>query len=167
VNCSKYHAFADATLHFARSQVGDHHGVFPNQVFGLVGAGDAAEDVSGLSFAHVQRQAQQLDGPFDRFAIDDFGDAQVDFGEVVDGDGGGGTLDRSDICTDLAVNEENIAPTVIIEGSLVGFSEDKAGDDYFCLFDMLRDRAFETTLFTRCFDRHNFGGCKHLFRHTP
>ena len=63
-----------------------------NQVFGFVGAGDAAEDIARFAFTHIQRQAQQLDRAFDSFAIDDFGDAQVDLGEVVDGDGLGDRL---------------------------------------------------------------------------
>ncbi|CPJ77815.1 Uncharacterised protein [Bordetella pertussis] len=41
------------------------------------------------SLAHVQGQAQQLGRAFHFFAIDDARDAQVDLGEVVDGDGVG------------------------------------------------------------------------------
>ena len=85
----KYHAFADAKLHFSWSQVRDHHRVFADQVGGFVGAGDAAENVACFCFAHVQRQPQQLGRTFHRFAIDDERDAQVDFGEVVNRDAGG------------------------------------------------------------------------------
>ncbi len=42
-----------------------------------------------LAFAHVQRQAQQLGRAFHGLAFDDLGNAQVDLGKVVDGDGGG------------------------------------------------------------------------------
>ena len=88
MTCSQHHALADAELHFARCQIRNHDGVFADQVFGFVGAGDAAEDVARLAFTHIERQAQQLDRAINCFAIDDFGDPQVDFGEVVNGDGG-------------------------------------------------------------------------------
>jgi len=84
----QHHAFADAKLHLARRQVGHHHGQLADQLLGLAGAGDAAEHVAVPAFTHVQRQAQQLGRAFDGLAVDDFGDAQVDPGEVVDGDGG-------------------------------------------------------------------------------
>ena len=38
------------------------------------------------AFAHVQRQAQQLGRAFDRLAVHDLRDAQVDLGEIVDRD---------------------------------------------------------------------------------
>ena len=66
--------------------------MFANQISGLVGTGDAAENIAqdGTSFpvcalAHIQRQAQQLDRTINGFTVDDFGDAQVNFGEAVDG----------------------------------------------------------------------------------
>ena len=84
----QHHAFAHTKLHLARCQIGHHHRQLANQVFGLVHAGDATEHIAHASFAHIQRQAQQLDRAFDRFAVDDLCDAQVDFGEVVDGNRG-------------------------------------------------------------------------------
>ena len=54
----QHHTFADAELHFARSQVGHHHRVFSNQVLRLVGAGNATEDIARLGFANIERQAQ-------------------------------------------------------------------------------------------------------------
>ena len=85
----QHHAFAHAKLHFARGQVGHQHGELAHQLFRLVHAGDAAEDVAGCALARVQGQLQQLGGAFHRLAFDDFGDAQVHLGEVVNGDGGG------------------------------------------------------------------------------
>ena len=42
----QHHAFAEAELHLARREVGDHHGELADQVLGLVGRLDAAEDVA-------------------------------------------------------------------------------------------------------------------------
>ena len=57
----QHHAFADAEFHLARCQVGDQDGVLADQVFRLVGAGYAAEDVARFAFAHIQRQTEQFD----------------------------------------------------------------------------------------------------------
>ena len=59
----QHHAFAHAELHLARCQVGDQHGELAFEVFGLVGAGDAAENIAqpglavGVFFAGIQCQA--------------------------------------------------------------------------------------------------------------
>jgi hypothetical protein len=60
-----------------------------HQIFRLVHAGNAAEYMAMAAFAHVKRQAQQLGAAFHWLAVDDEGDAQIDLGEVVDGDGVG------------------------------------------------------------------------------
>src|SRR6185312_10224649 len=84
----QHHAFAHAELHLARRQVRHHHGKLADQIFGLVGAGDAAEDVAGYPLADIQRQSQQFGRARHRFAMNDLGDAQVDLREVVDTDRG-------------------------------------------------------------------------------
>mmetsp|Transcript_31905 Transcript_31905/g.74920 ORF Transcript_31905/g.74920 Transcript_31905/m.74920 type:complete len:389 (-) Transcript_31905:1741-2907(-) len=80
----QHHALAEAELHLARREVGDHDGQLAFEVGGLVGGLDAAEDIAGLALADVKRQAQQLVGAFDVLGLDDLGDAQVDLSEVVD-----------------------------------------------------------------------------------
>ena len=90
----QHHAFAHAELHLARCQVGNQHGEFALEVFGLVGTGDAAEDIAqpwlavGVFFTGIQCQAQQLGRALNLFAVDDSGNTQVNFAEVVDGDVG-------------------------------------------------------------------------------
>ena len=86
---SQNHTFADTELHFAGCQIGDHDGVLTNQISRLVGAGNTAQHIAHTAFAHIQRQAEQLDRAFDCLAINDFGNAQIDFREVVDGNGRG------------------------------------------------------------------------------
>ena len=71
-----------------RSQVGHHHGEFAHQILGLVGAGDAAENIAVAALAHVEREAQQLGRAVHGLAVHDQGNAQVNLGEVVDGDRG-------------------------------------------------------------------------------
>ena len=60
VRGGQHHAFAQTELHLARREVGDHHGQLADQVGGLVGRLDAAEDVARLGLADVERQPQQL-----------------------------------------------------------------------------------------------------------
>ena len=90
--CRKNHALRHAKLHFARGQVGHQHGELADQFFGLVHAGNAAEDIAHAAFAGVQRQAQQLGRALYRSTLHDLGNAQVDLGEVVDADGRGNLL---------------------------------------------------------------------------
>lgn len=47
------------------------------------------EHIAVATFARIQRQAQQLGRPFDRFAVHDPRNAQVDLAEVFNTDGGG------------------------------------------------------------------------------
>jgi hypothetical protein len=83
----QHHAFTDAELHLARRQVGDHHRVLADQVGGLVAL---AMPLKTLRVRPSPRPASGAAacGTVHRFAIDDFGDAQVDLREVVDGDEG-------------------------------------------------------------------------------
>src|SRR5450432_431038 len=87
VRSGKHHAFTEAELHLAWRQVGDDYGEFADELFGRIGRLDAAEDGAMGRLADVERQAQQLRRAFDFFAGDDLRDAQVELGEVVDGDG--------------------------------------------------------------------------------
>ncbi len=90
----QHHAFAQAELHFARREVGHQYGELADQVFRLVGAGDAGEHIAGArlavgrGFAHVEGEAQQFGRAFHSFGMGDASNAQIDFGEVVDGDEG-------------------------------------------------------------------------------
>ena len=88
----QHHAFTHAKLHLAWRQVGHHDGEFAFEVFGLVHAGHAREHVARLALAHIQGEAKQLGRAFHCFAVDDFGNAQIDLGKVVDADGGGDGL---------------------------------------------------------------------------
>src|SRR5574343_48322 len=57
----QHHAIADAELHLARREVGDHHGALAHQHRRVgVGGADAREHVAVAAFTHVQGQAQQL-----------------------------------------------------------------------------------------------------------
>ena len=80
------HAGGDAEAHFARREVRhiDHH--FADEVFRLVVGLDAGEDVAFAEFADIKLETQQFVRAVDVAAFEDAGDAQVGFGEVVDGD---------------------------------------------------------------------------------
>ena len=82
----QHHAFGNAELHLARRQVGDQHGELADQLFGLVGRGDAGEDVARLPSPASSVRRSSLVEPSTFSAVHDLRDAQVDLGEVVDGD---------------------------------------------------------------------------------
>ena len=71
------HPFADAELHLARRQVGDHDGELADQLLGRVGRLDAAEDGARRRLADVERQLEQLGRALDFLAGDDAGDGLV------------------------------------------------------------------------------------------
>ena len=56
VRGGQHHAFAEAELHLARRQVGDHHGELADELLGRVGRLDAAEDRARARFADVERE---------------------------------------------------------------------------------------------------------------
>ncbi len=88
------HAFAGAEFHFAWGQVRYADDEFADEVFGFVGFFDAGEDGAGGVAAEAEGEFEELLGFGDFFGGDDAGDAEVDFGEVVDrafgGEGFGG-----------------------------------------------------------------------------
>ena len=82
------HAVGFEAAHLAGSEVGDDGDAAADELFGGVVLGDAGEDLAGL-VAEVDFEAEELVGFGDALGDDDLGDAEVDFEEVVDGDGGG------------------------------------------------------------------------------
>ena len=84
VGGGEHHPFGNTKAHLARREVRDHDRELALQVFGLVGALDAGEDVAGSAFTEVKREAQELRRTFDFVALDDLRHAQVDLREVVD-----------------------------------------------------------------------------------
>jgi len=70
------------------------------------------------SLAHVEREAQQLGGAFDGFAVHDLGDAQVDLGEVVDADGRGDVFRRSVGVSRTAVGRPILQPSAAAPDSM-------------------------------------------------
>ena len=87
------HAVRFEAAHFAGGEVGDDDDLAADEVFGGVPLGDAGEDLaaahSGFG-AEVDFEAEEFVGFGDAFGDEDPGDAEFDFGEVVDGDLGGG-----------------------------------------------------------------------------
>jgi hypothetical protein len=71
--------------HLAGGEVGDDDDTAADEFFGGVPLGDAGEDLAGL-VAEVDFEAEELVGLGDAFGDEDFGDAEVDLDEVVDGD---------------------------------------------------------------------------------
>ena len=71
--------------HLAGGEVGDDDDVAADELFGGVPLGDAGEDLA-LFVAEVDLEAEELVGLGDALGDDDLGDAEIDFGEVVDGD---------------------------------------------------------------------------------
>ena len=79
------HTLRQTKLHLARGQVGNHDGEPANQCFRGVSGFDAGEYGAGF-VAQIEGQLEQFVGAFNMFGVGDAGDAQVDFGEVVDTD---------------------------------------------------------------------------------
>src|SRR4029079_15928124 len=82
------HALGFAEAHLARLQVGDHDRKTADELGGIVCRLDAGEHLAGFG-ADVELQLEQLLRAFDVFGTDNPGDAQIDFAEIVDGNGGG------------------------------------------------------------------------------
>jgi hypothetical protein len=75
--------------HLAGCEVGDDDDAAADELFGRVPLGDAGENLT-LFCAEVDLEAEELVGLGDALADEDFGDAEFDLCEVVDGDGGSG-----------------------------------------------------------------------------
>ena len=71
--------------HLAGGEVGDDYDVLSQELFGGVPLGDAGEDLA-LFVAKVDFEAEELVGLGNALGYDDFGYAEIDFDEVVDGD---------------------------------------------------------------------------------
>src|SRR5471032_1421627 len=79
-----HHAFGDPEAHFARFEVGDHHGQATFKLGRVrVGALDPGEHVA-LLVTDVQGQAQQLVGTFHGFGLEDQRNTQVHGSEGVE-----------------------------------------------------------------------------------
>src|SRR2546421_3376037 len=91
--CGEHHAFRDAKLHLPRREVGHHRREPADEILRLVRRLDAGEDdaMPGAAvapgFADVQRQLEELVRAIDGLRVDDAGDAEIDFGEVVNREG--------------------------------------------------------------------------------
>ncbi len=68
------------------ARFGDHRRKAPDEVLRLVRRFDARENRAMTALADVERQAEKFVGALDVLRVDDFRDAKVDFGEVIDGD---------------------------------------------------------------------------------
>ena len=82
------HAVGLQAAHLAGGEIGDDDDFAPDQLFGGVPLGDAGEDLAGF-VAEIDFEAEKLVGFGDALGYDDFGYAEVDLDEVVDGDLGG------------------------------------------------------------------------------
>ncbi len=71
--------------HLAGGEIGDDDDAAADEVFGGVPLGDAGEDLAAF-VAEIDFEAEELVGLGDALADEDLGYAQLDFGEVVDGD---------------------------------------------------------------------------------
>ncbi len=87
------HAVRLQPAQLAWCEIGDDDHLAADERFGLVGFGDAGEDLARLR-AEVDFEAQQLVCLGHALGNLYLGDAQLDLGEVIDGDlaGGGGEL---------------------------------------------------------------------------
>ena len=83
------HAVGLEAAHLAGGEVGDDDDAAAEEVFGGVPLGDAGKDLAAL-VAQVDFEAEELVGLGDALGDEDLGDAELDLGEVVDGDLGGG-----------------------------------------------------------------------------
>src|SRR5207248_591389 len=86
IAAGQHHAFRYTELHLARREIGNDDDELADERFGRVVRLDAGEDVALAERAQIDRQPQQLVGAVDAFRLIDARDAQVDLGEVVDGD---------------------------------------------------------------------------------
>ena len=71
--------------HLAGGEVGDDDDAAADELFGGVPLGDAGEDLAAFG-AEVDFEAEEFVGLGDALGDEDLGDAEVDLGEVVDGD---------------------------------------------------------------------------------
>ena len=71
--------------HLAGGEVGDDDDCFAEELFGGVPLGYAGENLA-LFVAQIYFEAEELVGLGDAFGDGDLGYAELDFGEVVDGD---------------------------------------------------------------------------------
>lgn len=79
------HTLAFFAAHGARGEVGHDDNGFADEGFGFVVGADAGDDLA-LFGAEVDFQYEQPVGVGVRFGFEDAGDAEVDLGEVVEGD---------------------------------------------------------------------------------
>jgi hypothetical protein len=75
--------------HLAGGEVGDDDDASTDELFGGVPLGDAGEDLP-LFVAEIDFEAEEFVGFGNAFADEDLSDAELDLGEVVDGDLGRG-----------------------------------------------------------------------------
>ena len=80
------HAFGEAEFHLAGLEIGDHDDETADEGFGFVGGFDAGEDLAADVAAEAEGELEEFFCAGYFFGGDDAGDAEVDFGEVVDGD---------------------------------------------------------------------------------
>ena len=67
----------------------------PIELLGLIGKGNAGDDSAWFGFADIDFEVKEFIGAFDLLGGFHFADSQIDFGEVVNGDGGGDRRDWS------------------------------------------------------------------------
>ena len=79
------HAVGLEAAHLAGGEVGDDYYAAADELFGGVPLRYAGEDLA-LFGAEVDFETEELVGLGDALGYDDFGYAEIDFGEVVDGD---------------------------------------------------------------------------------
>ena len=79
------HAVGFQAAHLAGSEVGDDGDALSDEFFRGVELGDAGEDLAAFG-AEVDFEAEELVGLGDALGDDDLRDAEIDLGEVVDGD---------------------------------------------------------------------------------
>ena len=80
------HAMGLEAAHFAGGEVGDDDDLAAYEFFRGVELGDAGEDLAAAFGAEVDFEAEELVGFGDALGEEDFGYAEFDFDEVVDGD---------------------------------------------------------------------------------
>ena len=82
------HPFADAEAHLARREVGNEHDLAADEFPWLaIRCADTGKNLPLPEIASVEQEAQQLVRAVDETAFKYRADAQVELGEVVDGDG--------------------------------------------------------------------------------
>ena len=121
------HAVGFEAAHFAGGEVGDDDDAAADEVFGGVPLGDAGEDLA-FFVPEVDFEAEEFVGFGDALGEEDFGDAELDFDEVVDGDLGGGVGGAG--CARGLTGEDaaGLGFGVRGRGAVVGGFGERAGD---------------------------------------